>query len=47
MTVTQKFNTLDTDVASYEAGASQDTIKKRRCGVPRRCGLTDYTWVIE
>ena len=22
MTVTQKFNTLDTDVASYEAGAS-------------------------
>ena len=47
MTITQKFNTLDTDVASYEAGASQDTIKKRRCGVPGRYGLTDYTWVIE
>ena len=46
MTITQKFNTLDTDVASYEAGASQDTIKKR-CGVPGRYGLTDYTRVIE
>ena len=42
---TQKFNTLD--VASYEAGASQDTVKKRRCGIPGRYGLTDYTWVIE